>query len=82
MSRLGYDGKGQVLVNNAAELESAFATMNREPCVLEKLMPLESEISVIVARAFNGEVVTFPVPRISIETVSSISALFPPEYHR
>ena len=62
MSRLGYDGKGQALVNNAAELESAFAAMNREPCVLEKRMPLESEISVIVARAFNGEVATFPVP--------------------
>jgi 5-(carboxyamino)imidazole ribonucleotide synthase len=62
VSRLGYDGKGQVLVNNTAELESAFATMNREPCVLEKLMPLESEISVIVGRAFSGEVVTFPVP--------------------
>lgn len=62
VSRLGYDGKGQMLVNNAAELESAFDAMNREPCVLEKRMPLESEISVIVGRAFNGETVTFPVP--------------------
>jgi 5-(carboxyamino)imidazole ribonucleotide synthase len=62
VSRLGYDGKGQALVNNAAELQSAFAAMNREPCVLEKRMSLESEISVIVARAFNGEVATFPVP--------------------
>lgn len=62
VSRLGYDGKGQALVNNAAELQSAFTAMNREPCVLEKRMSLESEISVIVARAFNGEVATFPVP--------------------
>jgi 5-(carboxyamino)imidazole ribonucleotide synthase len=62
VSRLGYDGKGQALVNNTAELERAFAAMNREPCVLEKQMLLESEISVIVARALNGEVTTFPVP--------------------
>lgn len=62
VSRLGYDGKGQALVNNTAELEHAFAAMNREPCVLEKRMSLQSEISVIVARAFNGEVTTFPVP--------------------
>jgi 5-(carboxyamino)imidazole ribonucleotide synthase len=62
VSRLGYDGKGQALVNNTAELEHAFAAMNREPCVLEKRMSLESEISVIVARALNGEVTTFPVP--------------------
>ncbi|MGH8683862.1 MAG: 5-(carboxyamino)imidazole ribonucleotide synthase [Nitrosospira sp.] len=61
VSRFGYDGKGQVRVNNTAELDSAFASMNREPCVLEQLLPLESEISVIVARGFDGEVVTFSV---------------------
>ncbi|MDQ3185376.1 MAG: 5-(carboxyamino)imidazole ribonucleotide synthase [Pseudomonadota bacterium] len=61
VSRFGYDGKGQVRVNNAAELDSAFAGMNREPCVLEQLLPLESEISVVVARGFDGEMVTFPV---------------------
>ena len=35
--------------------------MNREPCVLERLLPLEREVSVIVARGFDGEVNTFPV---------------------
>lgn len=82
VSRLGYDGKGQVLVNNVTELESAFADMNRELCVLEKLMPLESEISVIVGRTFNGEVVTFPVPenqhRHGILDVSIIPARVSP----
>ena len=61
VSRFGYDGKGQVRVNNTAELDTAFASMNREPCVLEQLLPLESEISVIVARGFDGEMVTFSV---------------------
>lgn len=61
ISRFGYDGKGQVRVNNPAELDTAFIRMNREPCVLEKLLPLESEVSVIVSRGFDGEVATFPV---------------------
>jgi 5-(carboxyamino)imidazole ribonucleotide synthase len=61
ISRFGYDGKGQVRVNNPAELDRAFIGMNREPCVLEKLLPLESEVSVIVSRSFDGEVATFPV---------------------
>jgi 5-(carboxyamino)imidazole ribonucleotide synthase len=62
VSRFGYDGKGQALVNNVEELKNAFDGMNREPCVVEKLMPLKTEISVIVARGFNGEVATFTVP--------------------
>src|SRR3954452_25192179 len=62
VSRFGYDGKGQVLVNNLSELKNAFDGMRGEPCVLEKLMPLKSEISVIVARGFSGEVAAFTAP--------------------
>ncbi len=82
VSRFGYDGKGQVLVNDLAELKTAFAGMNREPCVLEKLMPLKTEISVIVARGFNGEVSTFAVPenqhRNGILDVSIVPARMSP----
>jgi 5-(carboxyamino)imidazole ribonucleotide synthase len=82
-SRLGYDGKGQVRVNNLAELDRAFAGMNREPCVLEKQMALESEVSVIVARGFDGGVVTFPLSenqhRDGILDVSIVPARVSPE---
>ncbi|SOD40810.1 5-(carboxyamino)imidazole ribonucleotide synthase [Nitrosovibrio sp. Nv4] len=61
ISRFGYDGKGQTRVNNSVELDRALAGMKREPCVLEKQLPLESEVSVIVSRGFDGEVTTFPV---------------------
>lgn len=61
VSRFGYDGKGQVRVSNAAELDSALTGIKGEPCVLEQLLPLESEVSVIVARGFDGKVTTFPV---------------------
>jgi 5-(carboxyamino)imidazole ribonucleotide synthase len=61
VSRLGYDGKGQVRVNSPSELDAAFTSLNREPCVLERLLPLECEVSVIVARGFDGAAITFPV---------------------
>jgi 5-(carboxyamino)imidazole ribonucleotide synthase len=61
VSRFGYDGKGQVRVSNASELDRAFVGMNGESCVLEKLLPLKCEVSVIVSRGFDGAVVTFPV---------------------
>ncbi len=61
VSRFGYDGKGQYRVGTRAELQQAFDTIAGEPCVLERFLPLEREVSVIVARAFDGAVVSFPV---------------------
>ena len=61
VSRFGYDGKGQVRVSSRAELKDAFTKLNREACVLEKFLPLEQELSVVVVRGFDGEIVTFPV---------------------
>ena len=61
VSRFGYDGKGQVRVTSRAELEEAFGTLQQEACVLEKFLSLERELSVVVARGFDGEVATFPV---------------------
>ena len=62
-ARMGYDGKGQVRVKNAAELAAAWAELKQVPCVLEKLLPLKAEYSVIVARSWGGEVVSFPPQR-------------------
>jgi 5-(carboxyamino)imidazole ribonucleotide synthase len=62
-ARLGYDGKGQVRVANRDELIAAWDGLGRVPCVLEKLMPLVAECSVIVARGANGACVNFPVQR-------------------
>ena len=62
-ARMGYDGKGQVRVKDAAELAAAWAELKQVPCVLEKLLPLKAEYSVIVARSWGGEVVSFPPQR-------------------
>jgi 5-(carboxyamino)imidazole ribonucleotide synthase len=62
-ARLGYDGKGQVRVKTRAELRAAWEGLNRAACVLEKLLPLAFECSVVVARGADGAMVNLPVQR-------------------
>ncbi len=62
-ARLGYDGKGQARVSNRAELAAAWADLKNVPCVLEKLLPLQAECSVIVARGWDGACVNFAPQR-------------------
>lgn len=62
-ARMGYDGKGQVRVANPAELQAAWAQLKHVPCVLEQLLPLVAECSVLVARGADGNCVHFPVQR-------------------
>ena len=58
---LGYDGKGQVTVNAAADLPTAWANLGGVRCVLEQKLALAYEISVIVARGADGTLANLPV---------------------
>ncbi|MBK6981113.1 MAG: 5-(carboxyamino)imidazole ribonucleotide synthase [Betaproteobacteria bacterium] len=60
-ARFGYDGKGQAQVAAPADLARVFAEWKRAPCVLEERLALDREISVILARAADGEIAVFPV---------------------
>lgn len=60
-ARLGYDGKGQVRVQTAAEARAAYADLGGQACVLEKMMALACEVSAIVARTSPHEVAVFPL---------------------
>ncbi len=64
-ARLGYDGKGQVRVKTRAELAQAWAELKRVPCVLEQMLPLASECSVIVARGWDGACVHY-APQVNL----------------
>ncbi|MBG6076836.1 5-(carboxyamino)imidazole ribonucleotide synthase [Polaromonas sp. CG_9.11] len=64
-ARMGYDGKGQMRVSNRAELAAAWAELERVACVLEKMLPLKAECSVIVARGWDGAMVAFP-PQLNL----------------
>jgi len=61
IARLGYDGKGQVRVFSSEEAKAAFIEMGSKPCVLERKLDLQTEISVIVTRSGTGQSVCFPV---------------------
>lgn len=60
-SSMGYDGKGQVRVKTREELNAAWGQLQQVPCVLEKMLPLAYEVSVIVARGRDGQIVHFPL---------------------
>ncbi|WP_417667690.1 5-(carboxyamino)imidazole ribonucleotide synthase [Roseibium sp.] len=52
--RFGYDGKGQVMIRSAADAQGALEKIGSVPAVLERLIPFDREVSVIVARDVNG----------------------------
>ena len=55
----GYDGKGQVRLDKAENLEQAWKQMGRPVGVLEAFVPFTQEISVICARSQTGDMVCF-----------------------
>lgn len=60
LARLGYDGKGQARVNHRGEALAAFEALGRRPAVLEALLSLDQEISVVLARDADGCAECFP----------------------
>ncbi len=60
-ARFGYDGKGQARIANVGELESVLAHWKFPPSILEEFIALKLEISVVLARAADGEISVFPV---------------------
>ncbi|MFK5915044.1 MAG: 5-(carboxyamino)imidazole ribonucleotide synthase [Woeseiaceae bacterium] len=61
VSCFGYDGKGQFGINTESDIEKAWQTLQGEACVLEQRMPLDIEVSVVLARGINNEVSTYPL---------------------
>jgi 5-(carboxyamino)imidazole ribonucleotide synthase len=73
-ARMGYDGKGQVRVRTAAELAAAWAELGGVACVLEKMLPLTAECSVLVARGWDGQVVSFaPQRNVHVDGILAVT---------
>ncbi len=75
----GYDGRGQIAVRLATEIDGALARLGQvgtAPVLAERELDFEAEVSVVVARAVDGTVATFPIARnvhdegILVETVA------------
>jgi 5-(carboxyamino)imidazole ribonucleotide synthase len=60
VARFGYDGKGQARVASREEAQAAFISFGSEACVLEQMLALDYEVSVILARDAQGNIAAFP----------------------
>ncbi len=60
-TQFGYDGKGQEVCSNEEDVRTAFERLGRVSCILEQKIELAKEVSVILARRSDGEIVPFPL---------------------
>lgn len=75
LGREGYDGRGVQLMRSHEDLSKAFDA----PGILEKLIPFEKEIAVIVARNERGEVKSFPAVEMVFHPIQNlVEYLFAP----
>ena len=61
--RLGYDGKGQVVIRHGGEAAAAWETLAGQAAVLEAFVPFTHEFSVILTRSVNGMVKAWDAPK-------------------
>ena len=82
VARFGYDGKGQAVVADREAALAAFLHFKSESCVLEQRLPLDGEVSVVLARGEDGARRSFPTAenshRKGILDVSLVPARVPP----
>lgn len=56
----GYDGKGQQTINSREDFDEIWNASSADELILEGAIDFEKEVSVIVARGIDGQMVTFP----------------------
>jgi 5-(carboxyamino)imidazole ribonucleotide synthase len=63
--RLGYDGKGQARLYSPADAEAAWEHVggvpSGVPCILEKMLEFDTEVSMIAVRGLKGETAFYPL---------------------
>lgn len=58
---MGYDGKGQVMLDADTDLEAAWQQIGARPAIVEARVTLAREVSCIVARAADGALAVYPL---------------------
>jgi 5-(carboxyamino)imidazole ribonucleotide synthase len=58
---LGYDGKGQVRLENVDQAEDAWRSVGEVPSILESLVPFDRELSILGVRGRHGETAFYPL---------------------
>ncbi|MDY0413637.1 MAG: 5-(carboxyamino)imidazole ribonucleotide synthase [Pseudomonas sp.] len=58
---LGYDGKGQKVLREPADVVDAFAYLGNVPCILEGFVAFTGEVSLVAVRGREGQVSCYPL---------------------
>jgi 5-(carboxyamino)imidazole ribonucleotide synthase len=58
--RMGYDGKGQAVIRDASQVDSAWNQLAGSPLIVEKYVAFQHELSVIGVRDGAGQEVFYP----------------------
>jgi 5-(carboxyamino)imidazole ribonucleotide synthase len=58
---MGYDGKGQVLINDIANAGGALQTIGNVPAILDQFVEFKRELSIIATRSQSGEIMYYPL---------------------
>jgi len=61
LARQGYDGRGQFQVADVAAALAAWRELGGAPCILERRVSIDFEISVVLARGADGDERAYPV---------------------
>lgn len=59
--RFGYDGKGQVIIRDEAEIEAAWEKLGDYSLILEAFIPFTREVSIVCARGVDGHMAAYPL---------------------
>ncbi len=59
--RMGYDGKGQTVVEDATEAHEAWREIGERPAIAEEMVEFDRELSVIGVRAADGSKQIYPL---------------------
>ena len=54
--RLGYDGKGQFVIKNKEELQTAWKTLGQQNLIVENKINFDKEVSCLAVRGLSGEI--------------------------
>lgn len=73
-AQLGYDGKGQRRVSTREQTRDAWHELGQVPCVLEQIVALQAELSIIVARSHKGDTANFsPTLNVHVNGILDVS---------
>ena len=59
--RLGYDGKGQVVLDTSAHTAEGWRAIGEVPAIAEALVPFDRELSIVAVRGRDGSSAAYPM---------------------